>query len=108
MQVFLQILNPVKNAEILAPELVGVQSEMVASEFCHTLVITGKPSYTVHYSIDQSHPSQDHGHGELFPVYLEEHMEAPLVLCQRMTGDLVHETLQPRSPLLDEVLLVDA
>ena len=36
MQVFLQILNPVKNAEILAPELVGVQSEMVVSEFCHT------------------------------------------------------------------------
>ena len=29
VQVFLQILNPVKNAEILAPELVGGQSEMV-------------------------------------------------------------------------------
>ena len=29
VQVFLQILNPVKNAEILAPELLGGQSEMV-------------------------------------------------------------------------------
>ena len=29
VQVFLQILNTVKNAEILAPELVGGQSEMV-------------------------------------------------------------------------------
>ena len=29
VQVFLQILNPVNNAEILAPELVGDQSEMV-------------------------------------------------------------------------------
>ena len=36
VQVFLQILNPVKNAEILAPELVGGQSEMVVSQFCHT------------------------------------------------------------------------
>ena len=29
LQVFLQILNPVNNAAILAPELVGGQSEMV-------------------------------------------------------------------------------
>ena len=29
MQVFLKILNPVNDAEILAPELVGGQSEMV-------------------------------------------------------------------------------
>ena len=29
VQVFLQILNPVNDAEILAPELVGGQSEMV-------------------------------------------------------------------------------
>ena len=29
MKVFLQILNPVNNAEILAPELMGGQSEMV-------------------------------------------------------------------------------
>ena len=29
LQVFLQILNPVTNAEILAPELLGGQSEMV-------------------------------------------------------------------------------
>ena len=29
MQVILQILNPVNNAEILAPELVGDQSELV-------------------------------------------------------------------------------
>ena len=29
MQVFLQILNPVNNGEILAPELVCDQSEMV-------------------------------------------------------------------------------
>ena len=29
VQVFLQILNPVNNAEILAPELLGGQSEMV-------------------------------------------------------------------------------
>ena len=36
LQVFLQILNPVKIAEILAPELVGGQSEMVVSQFCHT------------------------------------------------------------------------
>ena len=35
VQVFLQILNPVNNAEILAPELVGGQIEMVVSEFCH-------------------------------------------------------------------------
>ena len=36
LQVFLQILNLVKIAEILAPELVGGQIEMVVSEFCHT------------------------------------------------------------------------
>ena len=36
VKVFLQILNPVKNAEILAPESVGGQSEMVVSQFCHT------------------------------------------------------------------------
>ena len=29
VQVFLQILNPVNDAEILPPELVGGQSEMV-------------------------------------------------------------------------------
>ena len=29
VQVFLKILNPVNNAEILAPELLGGQSEMV-------------------------------------------------------------------------------
>ena len=29
LQVFVQILNPVSDAEILAPELVGGQSEMV-------------------------------------------------------------------------------
>ena len=36
VQVFLQILNPVKNAEILAPELLGGQIRMVVSQFCHT------------------------------------------------------------------------
>ena len=35
VQVFLQFLNPVNNAEILAPELVGGQSGMVLSQFCH-------------------------------------------------------------------------
>ena len=34
VQVFLQVLNPVKNAEMLAPELVGVQIKM----WCHTFV----------------------------------------------------------------------
>ena len=36
VQVFLQILNPVKNAAILAPELLGGQIRMVVSQFCHT------------------------------------------------------------------------
>ena len=45
MQIFLQILNPVKNAEILAPELVVGQSEMEVSHIFHAnVVITGKPS----------------------------------------------------------------
>ena len=35
---FLQILNPVKNAEILAPELVGGQSEMVCGDNWEALV----------------------------------------------------------------------
>ena len=53
---FLQILNPVNYAEILAPEFVGAQSEMVVWQFCHifcqaNVVITGKPSYGVVYSV---------------------------------------------------------
>merc|ERR1712071_264868 len=39
---------------------------------------------------------------------LEEHMETPLVLCQRMTCYLVHESLQTRTSLLNEILLVNA
>ena len=39
VQVFLQILNPVKIAEILAHELVGGQSEMVVYSFFHTFVM---------------------------------------------------------------------
>ena len=35
VQVFWQILNHVTDAEILAPELVDGQSEMVVSQFCH-------------------------------------------------------------------------
>ena len=36
MQIFLQILNPVNDAEMLAPELVEGQSEMVVNSFFHT------------------------------------------------------------------------
>ena len=39
VKVFLQIQNLVKNAEILAPELVGGQSEMVVSQFFHTFFL---------------------------------------------------------------------
>ena len=39
VQIFLQILNPANDAEILAPELVDGQSEMVVSQFCHTFFI---------------------------------------------------------------------
>ena len=48
---FVQILNPVNNAEILAPELISNQSEMVVKNFSHifyaNVKITGKPSYRV-------------------------------------------------------------
>ena len=39
VQVFFQILNPVHNAQILASELVGGQSEMMVWQFCHTFVM---------------------------------------------------------------------
>ena len=39
VHVFLHILNPVNNVDILAPELVGGQSEMVVRQFCHTFVM---------------------------------------------------------------------
>jgi len=40
--------------------------------------------------------------------FLEEHVEAPLVLGERMPCHLVDKALQPGSPVLDEVLLKDA
>ena len=42
------------------------------------------------------------------PNHLEEHVEAPLVLGERMPCHLVDKALQPGSPVLDEVLLKDA
>ncbi len=37
--------------------------------------------------------------------YLEEHVEAALVLRERMTGDFVQELLEPLPTLLDETVL---
>ena len=34
--IFLDIVSPVNNADILAPELVGGQSDMVVRQVCHT------------------------------------------------------------------------
>lgn len=41
-------------------------------------------------------------------ILLQKHVQAALVLRQRMSGYLVDERLQPLAPLLDETLVKDA